>query len=258
LGEAVSGPLVEVDGLAAGYVAGDPAVADVTFTVGGGELLAVLGPNGGGKTTLFRALLGELPVRRGEVALAGRPAYVPQGERTRLDFPVSALDVALMGAYGRTGLLRRVSRADRRLAGGALERVGMADQAGVRFGTLSGGQRQRVLIARALVQDVAVLLLDEPLSGVDRVSAERIVALFEELRAEGRALLVATHDIAHGRRSNRVLCLNGRQVAFGSPADALTMEALEQTYGGDIVRFDGGGLMTVEHHHAHEHEQGHG
>jgi manganese/iron transport system ATP-binding protein/manganese/zinc/iron transport system ATP- binding protein len=249
----VSGELVSVAGLSGGYGGERLVLRDVTFALRAGESLAVLGPNGGGKTTLFRALLGELPVRRGHVAVAARPAYVPQGERTRLDFPVSALDVALMGAYGRTRLLRRVGRADRRLAARALDRVGMAEQAGTRFGTLSGGQRQRVLIARALVQDVAVLLLDEPLSGVDGVSAQRIRAVFDELRAEGRALLVATHDIAHGRDSDRVLCLNGRQVAFGTPAGALTMEALEQTYGGDIVRIDGGRLMTVEHHHGHEH-----
>jgi len=248
----VTGALVTVAGLAGGYGGERLALRDVTFAVRAGESLAVLGPNGGGKTTLLRALLGELPVRRGQVALAGRPAYVPQGERTRLDFPVSALDVALMGAYGRTGLLRRVSRSDRRLAAEALERVGMAGEADARFGTLSGGQRQRVLIARALVQDAAVLLLDEPLSGVDRSSAQRIHRLFDELRAEGRALLIATHDVAHGRQSDRVLCLNGRQVAFGPPQSALSMETLEQTYGADIVRFDGAALMTVEHHHGHE------
>ena len=250
----MTGPddLVSVAGLSGGYGGERLALSDVSFAVRAGESLAVLGPNGGGKTTLFRALLGDLPVRHGDVVVGGRPAYVPQGERTRLDFPVSALDVALMGAYGRTALLRRVSRPDRRLAAVALERVGMAEEAGARFGTLSGGQRQRVLIARALVQDAQVLLLDEPLSGVDSVSAQRIGLLFDELQAEGHALLVATHDVAHGRRSDRVLCLNGRQVAFGAPDEVLTMEALEQTYGGDIVRFDGGGLMTVEHHHGHE------
>src|SRR6185503_6623280 len=137
-----------------------------TFEVAGGAVAAVLGPNGGGKTTLFRALLGELPYRTGDVTLAGRPAYVPQTESARLDFPVSAHDVALMGAYGRTPWFRRVARADRARADAALERVGLADRAHARFGTLSGGQRQRVLIARALVQDAPVLLLDEPLSGV--------------------------------------------------------------------------------------------
>ena len=128
--------LVRVDGLSGGYGGERLALRDVGFAVRAGESLAVLGPNGGGKTTLFRALLDELPVRRGEVALAGRPAYVPQGERTRL-IPGQRARRRADGRLRADGLLRRVSRADRRLAAGALERVGMADQAGVRFGTLS-------------------------------------------------------------------------------------------------------------------------
>ena len=178
-------------------------------------MIAILGPNGGGKSTLFRALLGELPHRRGTVELAGRPAYVPQTERARLDFPVSALDVALMGAYGRTPFYRRLDPRRPEAARAALARVGLEAQAGERFGALSGGQRQRVLIARALVQDAQVLLLDEPLSGVDAPSAASIEALFEELRGEGRALLVATHDVRQARAWQRVLCLHGRQIAFG-------------------------------------------
>src|SRR5919112_2308452 len=209
---------VATRGLRGGYVRGVDVLGGVTFEVAPGEIAAVLGPNGGGKTTLFRALLGELPYRTGDVALQGRPAYVPQTEDARLDFPVSAHDVALRGAYGRTPWFRRVARADRSRADAALERVGLADRAGARFGTLSGGQRQRVLIARALVQDAPVLLLDEPLSGVDAPSAARIEAVLGELRDEGRALLVATHDARQARAWDRVLCLNRRQVAFGAPA----------------------------------------
>ena len=240
---------VAVTGLSGGYAGGTPVLQDLTFAVGAGESLAVLGPNGGGKTTLFRALLGELPVVRGEVALGGRPAYVPQGERSRLDFPVDALGVALMGSYGRTPWYRRTGHVEREAALEALDRVGLAAEAGRRYGTLSGGQRQRVLIARALVQAAPVLLLDEPLTGVDRVSAERIGRLFDELRGEGRALLLATHDIALARECDRVLCLNGRQVAFGAPAAALTMEALEQTYGGEVIRLGEDRIVTVDHHH---------
>src|SRR4051812_31648023 len=244
---------VAIRDLRGGYVRGLDVLGGVDFTVEAGEIVAVLGPNGGGKTTLFRALLGELPFRTGSVQLAGRPAYVPQTEGARLDFPVSAHDVALMGAYGRTPWFRRVAHADRKRADEALERVGLADRAGARFGTLSGGQRQRVLIARALVQDAPVLLLDEPLSGVDRPSAAQIERVFAELRAEGRALLVATHDVAQARAWPRVLCLNHGQVAFGAPDEALSTEVLRRTYGDELVILDGAGQAVTVSHHAHEH-----
>jgi ABC-type Mn2+/Zn2+ transport system ATPase subunit len=213
--------------------------------------VGILGPNGGGKTTLFRALLGELPHRHGSANVVGRPAYVPQTERARLDFPVSALDVALMGAFGRTPWYRRLARADRHAAAEALERVGLADRARSAFGALSGGQRQRVLIARALVQDARVLLLDEPLSGVDAPSAARIEALLDDLRAEGRALLLATHDVDHARRYERVLCLHGRQVAFGPPSEVLTPPVLRDTYGSELVVLAGGGVAVNVGHHRH-------
>ncbi len=245
----MSDPLVRVRDLAGGYRPGADALTDVSFEAHPGEVVAVLGPNGGGKSTLFRALLGELAHRRGIVELAGRPSYVPQTERARLDFPVSALDVALMGAYGRTPWYRRIARADRAAAASALARVGLEAEAGERFGALSGGQRQRVLIARALVQDAPVLLLDEPLSGVDAPSAARIEALFEELREEGRVLLVATHDARQARAWQRVLCLNRAQVAFGGPAEVLTAGVLQATYGGELVVLaDGSTAIAVEHH----------
>ena len=193
---------------------------------------------------------GELPHRRGTVELAGRPAYVPQTERARLDFPVSALDVALMGAYGRTPWFRRLARADRAAARAALARVGLEAEAGERFGALSGGQRQRVLIARALVQDAPVLLLDEPLSGVDAPSAARIEALFEELRGEGRALLVATHDVRQARAWQRVLCLNRApdRLRRARPT-VLTPDVLQATYGAELVVLgDGSTAVAVEHH----------
>jgi ABC-type Mn2+/Zn2+ transport system ATPase subunit len=242
---------VAVRGLSGGYVPGRDAVSGIEFAAEPGEIVGVLGPNGGGKTTLFRALLGELPVRRGDVALPGGPAYVPQTERARLDFPVSALDVALMGAYARTPWYRRVARADRERAGAALARVGLAEQQDATFGTLSGGQRQRVLIARALVQDAEVLLLDEPLSGVDGVSAARIEAVFAELRGEGRTLLVATHDVRQAGEWDRVLCLHRRQIEYGAPAAVLSPETLRETYGGELIVLPGGARAIGVGHHAH-------
>jgi ABC-type Mn2+/Zn2+ transport system ATPase subunit len=253
--EAMSAPAarVEVAGLSASYGPAAVALRDVTFTAQGGQAIAVLGPNGGGKTTLFRALLGELPVTAGTARVQGAIAYVPQTERSRLDFPVSAFDVALMGAYARTPWYRRIAAADRALARDALARVGLADRAGDRFGALSGGQRQRVLVARALVQDAAVLLLDEPFAGVDRTSEEAIIGILDELRGEGRVLLIATHDVEQARRWDRVLCLRGAQVAYGPPHETLATAVLEATYGAEIVVLEGGDRAVAVQHHSHSH-----
>jgi ABC-type Mn2+/Zn2+ transport system ATPase subunit len=244
---------IDVAGLSASYGGAAVALRDVTFSASGGQAVAVLGPNGGGKTTLFRALLGELPALSGTARVDGTIAYVPQTERSRLDFPVSALDVALMGAYARTSWYRRIGAADRALAAAALRRVGLAEQAGMRFGALSGGQRQRVLIARALVQDAAVLLLDEPFGGVDQTSAEAIMGILDDLRAEGRVLLIATHDVDQARRWDRVLCLRGEQIAYGAPADTLSNTVLEATYGAEIVMLDCGHRAVAIQHHDHAH-----
>jgi manganese/iron transport system ATP-binding protein/manganese/zinc/iron transport system ATP- binding protein len=244
-------PLIEVRGLSGGYAPGEAAIAGVDFALERGQTLAVLGPNGGGKTTLFRALLGELPFREGRVEVPAI-AYVPQTERSRLDFPVDALDVALMGTYGSVPWYRRVGREQREAALAALERVGLADRAGVRFGELSGGQRQRVLIARALAQGAEALLLDEPLSGVDRPSAERILAILDELRGSGRAIVLSTHDIEQARSFDRVLCLHRSQIAFGPP-DALTADALARTYGSELIVLGDGERAVVVQHHDHEH-----
>ncbi len=249
----MSGELVLARGVSAGY-GGAPVLTDVDFGVQAGERVAVLGPNGGGKTTLFRSLLGELQVE-GTLEVRGRCAVVPQTERSRLDFPVSAQDVAVMGSVSRLRWFRRPGREERARAAAALERVGLGEHVHRTFGDLSGGQRQRVLVARALVQDAPVMLLDEPFTGLDAVSGEQLEQLLASLAAEGRALLIATHEVEQARAWDRVLCLNGRQVAFGSPGETLTRRVLEATYGTDIVDLDceahGGHTVVLPAHHHH-------
>ena len=235
--------------LAAGYGAERRALTGVTFSAVAGQTVAVLGPNAGGKTTLFRALLGELEDTEGVVEVEGEVAYMAQTERTRLDLPLSAFDVALMGAQ--TPWFKRVSGAERAAARAALERVGLEGEEQDAYGALSGGQRRRVLLARALVQDAQILLLDEPFSGVDAVSAARIEEVFSSLRDEGRILLVATHDVHHARRFDRVLCLHSEQIAYGEPGVVLTPEVLARTYGDELILLDGTTAVAVDHHHHH-------
>lgn len=242
--------LIEARGLAGGYD-GKAAISAVSFELRAGERMALLGPNGGGKTTLLRALLGELRPLAGELRVGARCGIVPQTERSQLDYPVSALDVATMGALSRLAWWRRPGRRERGRALEALERVGLGALAGETFGKLSGGQRQRVLIARSLVQDARILLLDEPFTGLDRPSSERLEALIGELAMEGRAVVIATHDLEQARRADSVLCLNHRQVAVGPPAAVLDLPVLEATYGAAIVALPGSDDRAIlpPHHH---------
>lgn len=248
--KATNAILVEARDLEAGYAPGRAAIEGLGFAIAAGQMVAVLGPNGGGKTTLFRALLGELPHLRGTIRTGGAIAYVPQTERSRLDFPVNASDVVLMGTYGEVPWYRRLGHAQRSVAAEALARVGLAAQSATRFGELSGGQRQRVLIARALAQRAEILLLDEPLSGIDRPSSEVILAILAELREAGGAILVSTHDIQQARQFDAVLCLNRSQLAFGAPS-GLTPEVLARTYGSELITLEGGERAVVVGHHHH-------
>jgi ABC-type Mn2+/Zn2+ transport system ATPase subunit len=235
-------PVLVVEHLAAGY-RGVPAIEDVTFGLAAGARVGLIGPNGGGKTTLFRAILGELEPMAGSIRTSVPAAYVPQVQRSRLEYPVTALDVALMGTLPRLPWWRRPGRAEKARARRELGAVGLGDLGDASFGALSGGQQQRVLVARALVQDARLLLLDEPFTGVDQTNTGRLLDLFDQLASGGRTLLIATHDIDQTHAWDLVLCLNRRQVAFGPPEPTLTEDVLRATFPGAIV---------VHQHQGHE------
>lgn len=232
-----------------GYDSG-PVLRGLEFQIPVGSRVGVLGPNGGGKTTLFRALTGEITPLSGRLEVRTDTAAVPQTDRSRLDFPVSALDVATMGSLASIPWWRRPGKAERARALDALRRVGLDDRSGDRFGDLSGGQRQRTLIARALTADAGLLLLDEPFNGLDSASEGRLERLIDRLAGEGRTVLIATHDVEQAERWDLVLCLNQAQISFGQPTVALNRPVLEATYG-HIMEIPGQPDLTVlpAHHH---------
>ncbi|GAA4855606.1 metal ABC transporter ATP-binding protein [Saccharopolyspora cebuensis] len=232
---------IEARGVAVRY---GPVLAldDVTLTVAPGRICGLLGMNGSGKSTLFKALLELVRPDRGEIRLlgtgsrrarrSGAVAYVPQAEAIDPDFPVTVADVVLMGRYGRMGPTRRARRADTEAVHAALDRVGLADLAGRSIGALSGGQRKRAFAARALAQDAALLLLDEPFAGVDASSAAVLVELLRELAAEGRTAVISTHDLAGvPALCDEAVLLQRRVIAHGPLDEVLTPEALARAFG---------------------------
>lgn len=244
--------------LNAGYQAG-LVLRDVDLVIPPASLVGVIGPNGSGKSTLLKAILGLTPVRTGRVQLDGRAvaeqrhrvAYVPQREAVDWSFPISAAQVVLMGRYPHLGWLRLPRHGDQAAVREALDRVGMADLADRQIGALSGGQQQRVFLARALVQEAAVLLLDEPLTGVDQTTEQLVIALLRELRDAGATILQATHDLESAADNSDLLCfVNGRVIAFGPPAETFTPPTLHATFGGEL-------LIVGADDHSHVHGGGH-
>ena len=217
---------------------GHMALSNVTFDVDAGTLMGVVGPNGAGKSTLFNAIAGLLPVRQGKVTLhrvdqgGGALAYVPQRESVNWRFPVTVMDVVMMGRCCRLGWFRRPGKKDRELVNACLGRVGLWDHRSALMTELSGGERQRVFVARALAQEASVILLDEAFSGIDVVTQEGLVEILRTLRDEGRIVLLATHDLTNlAGRFDQVLCLNRHVCACGPPDQVFTSEVMEQLYG---------------------------
>jgi ABC-type Mn2+/Zn2+ transport system ATPase subunit len=248
---------------------------DIGTEVRRGQVVGVIGPNGGGKSTLLQAILGIVPLVRGSITLFGRPsatqrariAYVPQREVVDWEFPVTVREVVLMGRHPHIGWRRRPRRHDHEVVDRMLDRVDMQAHATTQIGQLSGGQQQRVFLARALAQEADVLLLDEPLNGIDATTQDVILAVIAEQRAQGKIVLLATHDLVSASCACDCLCcVNQRLVSFGPVQETYTAETLSATYGGPVILLGASGAPgrpashhTADHPHpAPPHEPGRG
>jgi manganese/zinc/iron transport system ATP- binding protein len=236
-------PAIEVTDLTVAYQ-DKPVLWDVDLIVPPGVLMAIVGPNGAGKTTLIKAILGLIRPVAGQVLIYGKPyreqralvGYVPQRGSVDWDFPTNVLDVTMMGRYGALGWIKRPGRAEREAALEALEKVGMRGYAHRQISQLSGGQQQRVFLARALVQDAPIYLMDEPFQGVDATTERAIVALLRELRSAGKTVVAVHHDLQTvPEYFDWVTLLNVRRIASGPVAEVFTDANLRLTYGGRVA-----------------------
>lgn len=221
-----------------------PVLRNISFEVPEGKLIGIVGPNGAGKSTLIKAALGLIPKVAGTVDIFGKSykeqrkkiGYVPQRESVDWDFPTNALDVVMMGRYGHLGWLKRPGAAEKRIAMECLAKVGMADFANRQISQLSGGQQQRVFLARALAQNADLYFMDEPFVGVDAMTEKAIIALLNELKAQGKTVLVVHHDLATVQEYfDWVMLLNVELVAIGPSETTFTKELVQKTYGGGRI-----------------------
>ena len=224
-----------------------PVVWDVSFDIPAGSLVGVVGPNGAGKSTLLKAIMDLTPRASGRIRVFGAPyrqnrrrvGYVPQRESVDWDFPVDVLDVVTMGLYSRIGWCLPVRAKHKKLAMAALERVGMAELAGRQISQLSGGQQQRTFLARALVQEADLYLMDEPFAAVDASTERAIVEILRGMKQDGRTAVVIHHDLQTvPEYFDYVILLNMRVVAAGPVDEVFTSENLQKTYGGRLTLLD--------------------
>jgi manganese/iron transport system ATP-binding protein len=249
---AALGASISVRDLTVVYNNGFTAVENASFSLDPGTICALVGVNGSGKSTIFKAIMGLVRPSGGEVRLCGRPvaealkrntvAYVPQSEEVDWNFPVLVEDVVMMGRYGHMNFLRMPSRADRYKVDEALERVGMTEYRSRQIGELSGGQKKRVFLARSLAQEGRIILLDEPFTGVDVKTEAAIIGLLRELRAAGHLMLVSTHNLGSvPDYCDEVVLINRTILAAGPTAQVFTQANLERAFGGVLRHFNLGG-----------------
>jgi manganese/iron transport system ATP-binding protein len=232
---------------------GQVALEDITFHLHEGERVAVVGPNGAGKSTLFKVVSGVLQPGSGEVNIFGsRPrghvciAYIPQRSQVDWNFPVSVADVVMMGRSAKLGPLNWPHKNDWEHVQRALETVELSDLAARQIGQLSGGQQQRMFIARALAQEAELMLMDEPLTGLDTPSQEGLLNLLDTLRDQKVTIMVATHDLDQAARHfDRIMLLNHRMIAFDRPQNVLQTDNLLQAYGGRL-KVEPGGTVVID------------
>ena len=253
-------PVLSINGLWAGY-GSTIALEDITLQVSQGGIMGIIGPNGSGKSTLFKVVLGLLRPWRGEVMVFGRPSrtqrplvgYMPQMEMVDWDFPVTVGDVALMGRYSGLGLFRRPAKEDRRASEAALDRVGVGHLHKRLIGELSGGQRRRVLLARALASSTRLLLLDEPLAGLDATAQHQLLDILRDLQSGGTSVVLSTHDLSCvSVACHHAACLNRRLVAQGTPEEVLTEQVLSETFGTHLLMVHLDGQAYAYQHHRDE------
>lgn len=224
-----------------------PVLKEISFTVPEGKLIGIIGPNGAGKSTLIKAALELIPKASGTISIYGKPyktqrkliGYVPQRGSVDWDFPTNALDVVLMGRYGHIGWLKRPNKKDINYAYECLDKVGMKEYATRQISQLSGGQQQRVFLARALAQDASIYFMDEPFVGVDAATEKAIITILNELKAQGKTVLVVHHDLQTVKEYfDWILLINLRKIAIGPTEEVFTMDNLQKTYGGRLAFLD--------------------
>ncbi len=245
-------PILDVQHITVRYN-GRVALDDLTFHLHAGERVAVVGPNGAGKSTLFKVVAGVMQPDTGEVNISGsRPrghiciAYIPQRNQVDWNFPVSVADVVMMGRSAKLGPFNWPHHKDWEYVRHALETVELADLSSRQIGQLSGGQQQRMFIARALAQEAELMLMDEPLTGLDTPAQEGLLNLLDTLRNQNVTVMVATHDLEQAARHfDRIMLLNHRMVAFDVPQKVLRTDNLLQAYGGRL-KVDSQGTMLVD------------